>query len=79
MERIIMRVDWLDSLVTAEWSAEERIDSLGAVLVCSVGYLYKEDAKTLRLAGMCTDTGDGNAVQVIPKGCIISRAELKEG
>ncbi len=75
----IIKVEWWDTFVLNAWLDKEDADAAMPVRIASVGYLYKEDKTAIRLAGMIAPKDkDANAIQVIPKGCIISRKELKE-
>jgi len=66
----IVKVTWLDTLIMACWTSLKDVKPLEVI---SLGWLAYEDDTIVCLTGLvepkCSD--QGNAVQVIPKGCII--------
>ena len=71
----VIKVTWLDTLIIASWTSFKDIKPLEVI---SVGWLAYEDDDTVCLIGLvepnCLD--QGNAVQIIPRGCIVKIEEV---
>ena len=73
MKRV--RVTWIDSYVVASWTSFEDLKTMLPPVITSEGLLYNEDKKVVRLIGMYEEDM-GNAIQIIPKGCILKIEEI---
>lgn len=75
----LLKVEWLDSSVYAgDWLCMEEAERMPPKYVESIGWLLTEEDKVVKLVSdVCGD--HFNREVIIPKGCIISRKELKEG
>ena len=67
-------IEWIDTLCLSSWSIAD--EDLKCPVVKSVGYMVRETKDTVVLAGMIGEDGTVNAVQVIPKGCIVKRRKV---
>ena len=74
----ILKIEWADSSVYAgEWFCQHEAEEMDTKFITSVGLLFYEDNNVLKMVGdACLESF--NRVITIPKGCIISRKELKE-
>ena len=66
-----VRVTWLDVLVMSGWLSLDEIKETNPPRMYSIGRLIDEDKDTIRLVGLADELGNGNAIQIIPKGCIL--------
>jgi len=74
----IVKIEWLDTLGVVGWHTCEEVEELKCPHITSVGFLVSEDNEAVKLTGMDAPDSTKNVVQLIPKGCVISRKELKE-
>ncbi len=69
MKRV--RVVWLDVLVMTGWLSFEDIKEVNPPIMISEGLLLETDKDAVRLVGLVDESDNGNAIQIIPKGCIL--------
>lgn len=74
----LVEVQWLDVLVFAGWHSQVQLEEENPPVITSIGWLVHEDKETIRLAGLSSVDDTWNAIQIIPKGCVISRKDVKE-
>ena len=71
----VVKVTWLDTLIIASWTS---IKDAKPLEVISLGWLAYEDDTIVCLTGLiepkCSE--QGNAVQAIPRGCILKIEEV---
>lgn len=63
----------------ASWTDGQTIGETKPPIITSVGWLVQEDKDAIRLSGLWNFEDDsGNAIQIIPKGCVVEMNEVKE-
>ena len=72
----LVRVTWLDVLVMSGWLSLDEIIKADPPKMYSEGRLVDEDKDTIRLVGLIDESGNGNAIQIIPRGCILKIEEI---
>jgi len=75
-----LKVEWLDHTTSNSWLTHDEIKKENGIKCSTLGLKISEDKDVLKLASVYENDKPIRAgcLHIIPKGCIISRKELKE-
>jgi len=74
----LLYVEWMDAWgCQPHWEDLEDAADHSTILIRSVGWVVREDVKSLTLTPNVSDAENCCGTQVIPKGCIKKRKVLK--
>jgi hypothetical protein len=74
----IIKVVWLDTCTCDSWSSAEDVKELECIECQTVGYLFEETDKHIKLVSTNTEVGIHIQAIVIPKGSISKVVNLIE-
>lgn len=70
----MVHVEWMDAALTPGWI--EMHDEADVIPVDTIGYLWYEDKRVIKLAQTISSSGHYSAVHTIPKSTVIKITRL---
>lgn len=72
----LVYVEWHDHWSEDAWTNVEKFDISKPMLCKSIGWLVKEDDRSISVAGSCANDDDAAQIMVILKSCIAAMRDV---